>query len=326
MPLIQSLNTVKSQTDNKTLKTVIGEVTVDVEAGSTLADAMARHPAVFDNVFTSLVAAGEASGTLDKSLERLADQQENDAEIISKVRGALIYPLIVVLVLVGVVTFMLTTVLPQIQALYKSLPGAELPLITKILMGLSSFFVNYWWAIVLIIAVATIFLTRWSKTSGGREVVDELKMRIWPVGKLYRKLYMARFARTGATLIGSGVPMIKMLTTTAEAVGNVHVSRSVLKATEGVQAGKSLSESLTNDPYFLDLVPDMIKIGEQSGQIEGMLNKVADYYEREVDNQIKAISTIIEPALMIVVGIMALIIVAAILLPIYGLAGSGLLR
>ncbi|OGL36101.1 hypothetical protein A3A68_00820 [Candidatus Saccharibacteria bacterium RIFCSPLOWO2_01_FULL_48_13] len=326
LPLIQSLNTVKSQTDNKTLKTVIGEVTVDVEAGSTLADAMARHPAVFDNVFTSLVAAGEASGTLDKSLERLADQQENDAEIISKVRGALIYPLIVVLVLVGVVTFMLTTVLPQIQALYKSLPGAELPLITKILMGLSSFFVNYWWAIVLIIAVATIFLTRWSKTSGGREVVDELKMRIWPVGKLYRKLYMARFARTGATLIGSGVPMIKMLTTTAEAVGNVHVSRSVLKATEGVQAGKSLSESLTNDPYFLDLVPDMIKIGEQSGQIEGMLNKVADYYEREVDNQIKAISTIIEPALMIVVGIMALIIVAAILLPIYGLAGSGLLR
>ena len=326
LPLIQSLNTVKSQTDNKTLKTVIGEVTVDVEAGSTLADAMARHPAVFDNVFTSLVAAGEASGTLDKSLERLADQQENDAEIISKVRGALIYPLIVVLVLVGVVTFMLTTVLPQIQALYKSLPGAELPLITKILMGLSSFFVNYWWAIVLIIAVATIFLTRWSKTSGGREVVDELKMRIWPVGKLYRKLYMARFARTGATLIGSGVPMIKMLTTTAEAVGNVHVSRSVLKATEGVQAGKSLSESLTNDPYFLDLVPDMIKIGEQSGQIEGMLNKVADYYEREVDNQIKAISTIIEPALMIVVGIMALIIVAAILLPIYGLAGSGFLR
>jgi len=137
---------------------------------------------------------------------------------------------------------------------------------------------------------------------------------------------MARFARTGATLVGSGVPMIKMLSTTADAVGNIHVAESIRKATEQVKGGKTLSESLSGDPYFLDLVPDMIKIGEQSGQLESMLGKVADYYEKEVDNQVKAISTTIEPGLMIIVGILALIIVAAILLPIYSLAGNNLLQ
>jgi type IV pilus assembly protein PilC len=326
LPLVQSLNTVKGQTDNKTFKAIIAEIVTDVEAGSTLADAMARHPRVFSNVYTSLVAAGEASGTLDTSLERLAAQQEKDAEIVSKVRGALIYPLIVLLVLVAVVAFMLTTVLPQVQNLYEGLPGAELPLVTKVLLAVSNAITKFWWVILIVLAVAAFLGTRWARTPAGQRVVDELKMRIWPLGPLFKKLYMARFARTGATLIGSGVPMIKMLTTTADAVGNVHVAESIMKATEKVKGGKSLSESLAGDPYFLELVPDMIKIGEQSGQIEGMMGKVADYYEREVDDQIKAISTTIEPALMIIVGIMALIIVAAILLPIYSLAGNNLIQ
>ena len=326
LPLVQSLNTVREQTQSKALKEVIGEVVNDVEAGSTLSDAMARHPRVFNNVFTSLVAAGEASGTLDTSLERLSSQQEKDAELVAKVRGALIYPSIVLLVLVGVVAFMLTTVLPKVKSLYEGLPGAELPLVTKILLAVSTFIINYWWVILLVLGIAAFFSVRWARTPAGQRIVDELKMRVWPFGPLFKKLYMARFARTGATLIGSGVPMIKMLTTTADAVGNVLVSESIHKAIEQVKGGKALSDSLEGDPYFLDLVPDMIKIGEQSGQIEGMMGKVADYYEREVDDQIRAISTTIEPALMIIVGVMALIIVAAILLPIYSLAGNNLVQ
>ncbi|OGL36934.1 pilus assembly protein PilC [Candidatus Saccharibacteria bacterium RIFCSPHIGHO2_12_FULL_49_19] len=326
LPLVQSLNTVKGQTNNRVLRAITGEIIRDVEGGSTLSDAMARHPRVFNNVYTSLVAAGEASGTLDTSLERLSTQQEKDAEIVAKVRGALIYPLIVLLVLVAVVTFMLTTVLPQVQTLYEGLPGAELPIVTRVLLAVSNVLVRYWWVILIILAIVAFLGTRWAQTPPGRRVVDELKMRIWPVGSLFKKLYMARFARTGATLVGSGVPMIKMLSTTADAVGNIHVAESIRKATEQVKGGKTLSESLSGDPYFLDLVPDMIKIGEQSGQLESMMGKVADYYEKEVDNQVKAISTTIEPGLMIIVGILALIIVAAILLPIYSLAGNNLLQ
>ena len=326
LPLVQSLSTVQGQTNNATLKNVTGQIIKDIEAGSTLADAMGRHPRVFSNVYISLVAAGEASGTLDVSLERLANQQEKDAEIMAKVRGALVYPFIVVLVLVGVVTFMLTTVLPQVQTLYEGLPGAKLPFVTRLLLAVSNVIIHYWWVLIIVFAVLVFLSVRWARTAAGQQVIDELKMKIWPVAPLFKKLYMARFARTGATLIGSGVPMIKMLTTTAEAVGNVHVANAVTKATEQVKGGKSLSESLRGDPYFLDLVPDMIRIGEQSGQLEGMMGKVADYYEKEVDNQVKAISTIIEPALMVIVGIMALIVVAAILLPIYSLAGTNLLK
>jgi len=326
LPLVQGLSTVQGQIKNVALKNAVGRIIKDVESGSTLADAMARHPRIFSNVYISLVAAGEASGTLDTSLERLANQQEKDAEIVAKVRGALIYPLIVVLVLVAVVTFMLTTVLPQVQVLYEGLPGAKLPLVTRALLAVSSIVIHYWWVIVIVFAIIVFFSLRWARTPAGERVLDELKMRIWPVAPLFKKLYMARFARTGGTLVASGVPMIKMLTTTAEAVGNVKVADSILKATEQVKGGKALSESIKGDPYFLDLVPDMIRIGEQSGQLEGMMGKVADYYEKEVDNQIKAISTIIEPVLMVVVGLMALVVVAAILLPIYSLAGTNLLK
>jgi type IV pilus assembly protein PilC len=324
LPLVQSLNTVRGQTKSPALKAVIVSVISDVEAGSTFADALSRHPKVFDNVYTSLVAAGEASGTLDTSLERLANQQEKDAEILSKIRGALVYPAMVILVLIGVVIFMMTTVLPQVEGLYKGIPGAKLPFVTVILLSVAHFIIHFWWLVILILGIGGFLLVRWARTPGGVQVVDEIKLKVWPLGPLFTKVYMARFARTGATLVASGVPMIKMLNTTAEAVNNVHVAASINKATEQVKGGKALSDSLKGDPNFLDLVPDMIHIGEQSGALQDMLGKVADYYEKEVDEQIKAVSTIIEPALMIVVGVIALIIVAAVLLPIYSLAGKNL--
>jgi len=326
LPLVQSLEQVRTQTSNKPLQAIISRIIVDVEAGSTLSDAMAKHPKAFDNVYVSLVAAGETSGTLDKSLERLADRQEKDAEIISKVRGALVYPFIVILAMIGVVTFMLVTVLPQVQSLYESLPGAQLPIFTRILLAVSHFITKFWWLILIIIGLLTALTTRWARTGPGKQVIDRIKMRLPLLGPLYMKLYMARFARTGATLIGSGIPMLKMLSTTASGINNVHVESSLIKAAEKVKGGKALSDALQNDPNFLPLVPNMIHIGEQSGSLQGMMDKVADYYEKEVDNQIKAISTTIEPVLMIFIGIVALIIVAAILLPIYSLAGKNLIR
>lgn len=326
LPLVQSLEHVRGQTQNKNFQAIISKVINDVEAGSALSDAMARHPKVFDTVYVSLIAAGETSGTLDKSLERLANQQEKDAEIISKVRGAMVYPLIVIFVMIAVVTFMLVTVLPQVENLYSSLPGAQLPVFTRILLAVSSFIRHFWWLILILLGVAVFLTTRWARTGPGKEVVDKLKMKTWPIGPLFMKLYMARFARTASTLVSSGVPMLTMMSTTSNAINNVHVARSINEAAEKVKGGKALSDALAGDPNFLDLVPNMIKIGEQSGSLQDMLGKVADYYEKEVDNQIKSISTLIEPILMIAIGIVALIIVAAVLLPIYGLAGKNLIK
>ncbi len=326
LPLAQALRNVEAQTTNKLFKGILQKVIADVEAGSAFHDALARYPRVFNTVYVSLVEAGEASGTLDKALERLANQQEKDAEIISKVRGALIYPLIVIFVMIAVVTFMVVIVLPHVQEIYQGIPGATLPLLTRVLLAFSNFIKHFWWLTLIILGVATFMTTRWARTGPGKDVVDKLKMRAWPIGKLFMKLYMARFARTGQTLVASGVPLLQVMNILADSVNNVHIGRSIHAAAEKVKGGKALSETLKGDPNFLELVPNMIEIGEQSGSLETMLGKTADYYEKEVDNEIRAISTIIEPVLMILLGIMALIIVAAVLLPIYGLAGKTIIR
>lgn len=322
LPLVQSLRSVNQQTTSKPLKVVVNKVIADVEAGATLSTAMSKHPEAFNRVYVSLIAAGEASGTLDKALERLALQQEKDADIISKVRGAMVYPIIVILVMIGVVGFMLVKVLPQVQILYDGLPNAELPLVTKILLVVANFIIHYWWAVLILLGLGIFFTTRWARTLGGKQVIDKAKMKLWPIGPLFTKMYMARFARTGTTLVASGVPLIQMLEITGSAINNVHVEASLRRATEKVKGGKALSDSLQNDPNFLELVPSMLRIGEQSGSLEKMLSKTAEYYEKEVDDQIKAISTIIEPVLMVVLGIVAFIIVAAVLLPVYNLAGQ----
>ncbi len=326
LPLVQALRTVNNQTTSKPLKVIISKVINDVEAGSTLSVAMARHPQAFNRVYISLVAAGETSGTLDKALERLAMQQEKDADLISKVRGAMIYPIIVLLVMVGVLGFMLVKVLPQVQTLYEGLPGADLPFITKAMLAISNAAIKYWWALGILLILGVFFTSRWARTVAGRRVMDKMKMKAWPIGPLFMKVYMARFARTGTTLIGSGVPLIQMLEITGEAVDNFHIKESLGRAADKVKGGKALSDSLQNDPNFLELIPNMLRIGEQSGSLEQMLGKTADYYEKEVDDQIKSISTIIEPVLMVILGVVAFIIVAAVLLPIYGLAGKSFVQ
>jgi type IV pilus assembly protein PilC len=322
LPLVQALRNVEAQTGSKPFKIVIQKVIADVEAGSAFHDALARYPKVFNTVYCSLIEAGEASGTLDKALERLANQQEKDAEILSKVRGALVYPLLVIVVMVAVVIFMLIVVLPHVQDIYKDIPGATLPLVTRVMLFVSHIISRFWWLLLLLLGLAIFFTTRWARTGPGKEVVDKFKMRSWPMGRLFMKLYMARISRTGETLVASGVPLLQVLQIIGDAVDNVHIQKSLSVAAEKVKGGKALSDSIEGDPNFLELVPNMIKIGEQSGSLEAMLGKTADYYEREVDNEIQAISTIIEPVLMIMLGVMALIIVAAVLLPIYGLSGK----
>jgi type II secretory pathway component PulF len=245
----------------------------------------------------------------------------------SKVKGAMVYPVIVVFVMIGVLGFMIVKVLPQVKELYSGMGGAnQLPLVTRVLLAISDFTIKYWWAVLIVIGVGAFFTTRWARTGPGKEAVDKFKMRAWPVGPLFMKLYMARFARTAQTLIASGVPLLQVLDITANAINNVHIERSIHNAAEKVKSGKSLSEAISGDPNFLQLVPDMLSIGEQSGSMEAMTEKVADYYEKEVDQQIKTISTIIEPVLMVVLGVVAFIIVAAVLLPIYGLAGKSIIN
>ncbi|GAC1387781.1 MAG: type II secretion system F family protein [Candidatus Saccharimonadales bacterium] len=326
LPLVQSLRSVANQTSAKPLKIVVSQVISDVEGGLAFSAALAKHPDVFSPIYISLVAAGEVSGTLDAALERLASQQEKDAEILSKVRSAMVYPIIVLLVMVAVIGFMVVKVLPQVEVLYKGIPGANLPLITIIMLSISHFIIRYWWLVILGLIFFAFFCTRLVRTIGGRSLVDKLKMKAWPVAPLFMKLYMARFSRTATTLVSTGVPLIQMLEITASSINNVHIERSLHTAIEKVKGGKSLADCLAGDENFLDLVPDMLKIGEQSGSIEQMLEKTADYFEKEVDTQVKTISTIIEPVLMVILGVVSFIIVASVLLPIYGLAGKTIVR
>ncbi len=322
LPLVQSLRNVSRQTTNNSLKTVINEIINDVEGGSTLAYSFGKHPQVFNPVYLSMIAAGEVSGTLDVTLERLANQQEKDADIMAKIRGALIYPLIVLVVMLAVLGFMVVEVLPQVEMMYTSMPGAHLPLITKILLVISHLVIKFWW-IFLIIAIAAIILTtRWTRSVGGKRFIDKFYLRAPILKVLFMKMYMARFTRTAGTLVASGVPILQVLEITGQAVNNMYIEQSLQNAITKVRAGKSLGDALSGDPNFLELVPNMIKIGEQSGSMEQMLGKAADYYEKELDNEIKNLQTTIEPVMMVLMGVMAFIIVAAVLLPIYSLANT----
>ena len=325
LPLAQSLHTVRDQTANKKLQSIAQDIVTSIEGGSSLSSAFAKHPKVFDDVFIALVSAGEASGTLDRALERIADQQEKDAEIMNKVKGAMVYPLIVSFVMVGVIVFMLVTVVPQVGKLYKDL-HQELPLLTQIMVGTSAVIQQFWWLILIVTGVGIFFLKRWAETDGGRSFFDSMKLNVPMFGPLFRKLYMARFARTTETLMSTGVPMLETLNITQRAVNNVHIAEAVQRAADKVKGGKALSQALKNEDYVLPLVPQMISIGEQSGGIDAMLAKAATFYENELDQTIRAISTMIEPILMVLLALVAGVMIGAVLFPIYALVGNGAVR
>jgi len=321
LPLAQGLHTALEQTQNKKLQSIIQEITSSVEGGKTLADSFAKFPTVFDAVFLALVGAGELSGTLDDSLMRIADQQEKDAAIMSKIKGALTYPIIVLVVIFGVMAFMLFTVVPQVEKLYHDLKKS-LPFLTQVMVDAANFLTQYWWLAIIIVGIAIYFLIQYLKTDAGIKMKDSLKLNFPIFGQMFRKLYMARFARTGQTLLSTGVSMLDMLKLSATAVNNTVIEKNILRAADKVKGGKALSEALKPEEYILPLVPQMIKIGEQSGKIDEMMGKTAQVYEDELDEQIKNISTAIEPVLMVFLAVVAGGMVAAILLPIYGLVNG----
>lgn len=321
LPLAQSMHTVLEQTPNKRMQSVVQEVIADIEGGRALSDSFAKHPEIFDKVFVSLVAAGEASGTLDDALKRIAAQQEKDAAMMSKIKGALTYPFIVLAVILAVIAFMLVMVIPQVENLYDDL-GKELPLLTQIMVNTADFFVRFWWLILAILVIGGYFFAQYLKTEQGIRNKDMFKLNVPLFSGMFRKLYMARFARTGQALLSTGVAMLDMLKITSDSVNNVIISDIIDRASDKVKGGKALSVSLKNEEYILEMVPQMIKIGEQSGKIDEMMGKTAQIYEDELDEEIKTISTAIEPVLMVVLAIVAGGMVGAILFPIYSLVNG----
>jgi len=322
LPLAQSLHTVLDQTQNKKMQSVIQEVSASVEGGKSFSAALSKFPDVFDPVLISLVSAGEISGNLDEALIRIAAQQEKDAAIMSKIKGAMTYPIIVMVVIFGVMTFMLVTVVPQVEKLYDDL-NKEMPLISQVMVAGANVITSYWWIVLIVIGFAVFAFRQLLKTKPGINIKDNVKIKTPFIGPLFEKLYMSRFNRTGQTLLASGVSMLDMLRITSKAMNNSILEAAIVRASEKVKSGKALSTSLeAEQPLITTLVPQMIKIGEQSGKIDEMMGKVAQIYEDELDNQIKNISTLIEPMLMVILAIFAGLMVAAILLPIYSLVGN----
>lgn len=321
LPLSQSIRTVLEQTQNKRLQNIIQEIIADVEGGKQLSESFGKHPEVFDSTFLALITAGEASGTLDEALQRVAAQQEKDAAMMSKIRGAMVYPGIVLFVIMGVMLFMLFTVVPQVEKLYKDMKKS-LPFLTEIMIGAANFMINYWWVVLLVLVAGGYFFVQYLKTENGIRFKDSLKLNAPLFSGMFRKLYMARFTRTGQTLLSTGVAMLDMLRITADGVNNTIVAASIGRAAEKVKGGKSLSSSLQAEDYILPMVPQMISIGEQSGKIDEMMGKTAQVYEDELDSEIKAISTAIEPILMVVLAVVAGGMVGAILFPIYSLVNG----
>ena len=321
LPLTQSLHTVFEQTANKKMQEIVQEIIADVEGGRTLSSAFGKHPEVFNKIFIALVTAGEASGTLDDALKRIADQQEKDAAMVSKIRGAMVYPGIVLAVMVAVGVFMMVTIVPQVAKLYSDIKKT-LPVLTSILIGISNFVINFWWLTLILLALAIFFARQYVRTEAGSRLLDNLKLNMPPFKGMFRRLYMARFTRMGQTLLVTGVPMLDMLAIAAEGVNNAVVAEEITRAAGKVQSGKALSAALQTEDYILPMVPQMIKIGEQSGRIDEMMGKTAQAYEDELDEEIQAISTMIEPIMMVILAIFAGVLIGAVLFPIYSLVGS----
>ncbi len=322
LPIATSLRTVTDQTQSKAMKVIVEEILTNVESGRTLYDSFAQYPDVFNGVYLALIRAGEMSGTLDLALKRLADQEEKDAAMMSKIKGALVYPAIILVVIIAVLAFMMIMVVPQVKNLYEDM-GEELPGLTQFLVNISDFFGNFWWLVLLVIgAIVGVIWYAVKKTPIGRKVADTFKLRVPIFGGLFRKLYVSRFARTAEMMLATGVPMLDSVKIAIDATSNTVVEEEYSKSLEIIKGGKPLSESLRERNYMLPLVPQMASIGEESGKIDEMLGKAAQVYENELDEQINSISTMIEPILMVIMAGLIGVVVGGTLLPIYSLVNK----
>ena len=321
LPMSRSLKTAAEQSTSKPMKAVIEDVTASVEAGKALSEALSQHPDVFGDVYLSLVAAGEMSGTLDTALARLATQDEKDSNMISKIRGAMVYPGIIFLVIIAVLAFMLVAVVPEVRKLYEDM-NKELPGITQALVKISDFFSNQWWVVAIVLVAAVLGIRAYRRTDAGKRTFALIKLNVPVFKSLFQRLYMNRFCRTMEMLLGTGVSMLDAIHISARATSNYYMQEQFESAAEKVKSGKALSESVQDLDYILPLVPQMINIGEQSGKIDEMIGKAAEVYENELDEKIANISTMIEPFLMVIMAGLIGIVIAGTLLPIYSLVSS----
>jgi type IV pilus assembly protein PilC len=321
VPLDQSLRTVAEQTLSKPMRAVIEDVTVEVEGGTPIADAMSKHPRVFSNVYIALIRSGEMSGTLDVAMQRLANQLEKDAEVLSKIRGALTYPVIVLVVIVLVMAFMLFTIVPQVEGLYNDL-GQQLPALTAGMLAVTNFLKSYWWIVVLALFGLSGGLVQFVRTKRGQRIVNAFYLNVPMFKELFMRLYWGRFTRTTQILLNTGVPLVDALRISADAVNNIVIEENLHEAILMVEGGKPLSDSLKQQHYVMPIVPQMAAIGESSGKMDELLGKAAQILENELDEKVRTISTMIEPVLMVVLAVVAGGMIGAILFPIYGLVNS----
>ena len=318
LPLVQCLEILGEQQEHPKFAQIITSVRTDVESGSSLAEAMRKHPAAFDDLYVNMVAAGESGGILDVILQRLSTYMEKAVKLKGQVKSALIYPIAVLVIAVGVVWLILWKVIPVFAALFLGL-GGQLPALTRMVINASNFVAAYSLYIIGAIIAIILALRAYKKTERGRRVIDGAMLRIPIIGELLRKIAVARFCRTLATLTSSGVPILEGLEITAKTAGNSIIEDAVMAVRKAVEEGKTLSGPLGDTKVFPKMVVQMINVGEQTGALDQMLSKIADFYEDEVDTAVAGLMKLIEPIMIVVLGAIIGTIVAAMYLPLYSI-------
>jgi len=318
IPLADTLGALVEQIPNMRLKTPVSEVRAAVNEGSSLADALGKHPRLFDELFVSMVRAGEVAGNLDDVMLRLADFLEGSQKLKSKVQGAMIYPLVMVVVGTAIMMVLMVKVIPNITSMFKQ-QGKTLPLNTRMLIVSSDFFLNWWWAVILGLVGATILFVQWTRSKEGRRVWDAFALRMPVLGELVRTINVSRFARTLGTMLSSGVPMLRALDTAKQIVGNVLIQQAVEDAKRAVTEGESLAQTLKKSGHFPPTMIHMVAVGEKAGQLEQMLDRVATTYDAEIDAKLSRFTALLEPLMLVVMGGAVAFIVFSILQPIMDL-------
>jgi len=318
LPLVQCLDTISKQAENKYLREVLAQVMQDVESGSTLADALRKHKNVFSNLYTNMVEAGETGGALDEILQRLATHIEKADALRRKVKGALTYPVVVLCVALGAAIFMLVFIIPTFARMFADF-GAALPLPTRIVLGISYVLRTFWWAIGGLAVGAIFGVKKYYKTTGGKKRIDAFLLKAPIFGPLLRKTAVARFTRTLGTLLTSGVPILTGLEITAETAGNAIVRSAVLSTKAGIKEGDTIAKPLRATGVFPPMVVQMVAVGEETGSLDEMLAKIADFYESEVDTAVDSLTSILEPVMIVLMGILVGGMVVAMYLPMFKL-------
>lgn len=314
--ILMSLSTLAKQVENKAFKEAIDDVAKHVESGGTLSQGFATHPKIFSTLFINMIKAGEASGNLDKVLLRYADFYEKQADLKEKVKGALFYPVILMCAGLAVMLFIVTAVIPQFAEIYMK-ANIPLPVPTLIVYKLGMAIKHYWYLLILLAIGAVLGIRYYFRTPKGALFIDTLKLRLPIIGPLYRKIVVARFARTLSTLLGSGVPILESLDITKDVAGNIVLERVIANVRKYVEKGERMSEPMKISGEFPQDVVQMVAVGEETGSIDAMLNKIADFYDMTVGYAVKKLTTIIEPVFLVILGCMVGFILASMLLPIF---------